>query len=299
MKSEKWPRAIFLYCLTAAVFACAGAEKTSDKSLITQAPLPYKPIAKGGDDPGERGPDDSTVLNTIETKSGEVPFTHFTHASNSEKGYKIPCRKCHHATPKGEDPLETCSDCHEPFKKGSDAAHLGPDDNLLLSGKNKTVKHVPFNHFTHASNAGYKIKCDKCHHKAGQSGYGACTSCHGEIAKVDNEGEVIPKAKRAFHLQCKGCHESLKKRRPESPAPIDCKACHTEKSPSRLGGHLTLERAYHLMCIDCHQKLEKAKAPTRECSSCHKGGVKVDLTAHFAIEQAEQKERPKTPEVQI
>ncbi len=244
---------------------------------------PYKPVATGGEDPADMGPDDELELSTTEGGAGRVVFKHFTHASNAKGGFRIPCRACHHKTPKGEDVSDGCVDCHEPFKRGGDPAHLGPEDNLVLPvSASSNVQSVPFSHFTHASNTGYKLTCDRCHHRAADAGYSTCKDCHVKIATIDADAKICPKEKRAYHLQCKGCHKAIKSNRPESLAPIKCDACHTEKDLSRQGNDLTFNRAQHLLCIGCHLGLGQTKAPSRNCAGCHEGGVNIDLAVHGA-----------------
>lgn len=65
---------------------------------------------------------------------------------------------------------------------------------------------VTFNHVTHQEFS----DCATCHHT---EGYAQCKSCHG----VD---QSAPKAKSAYHKQCKNCHKEMKK------GPTKCKECH-------------------------------------------------------------------------
>ncbi|MFO8072242.1 MAG: cytochrome c3 family protein [Polyangia bacterium] len=279
------------------LIACGGqAERQAgDEDAAEQAPLPFERISSEGDDPAEMGPDDSTVLAAMPKGYGEVKFSHFTHASNAESGYGVPCRECHHATPAGEDPAEGCAGCHE-VPRDTDPAHRGPSDALVLVGDEQNldlIGPVPFNHYTHASSSGYKIACDRCHHSGDMV---ACTECHGEIAKQQGEGVIVPKAKRAFHLQCAGCHEATADNDPDTPAPTSCDECHTEHGPDPLGGHLTLDRALHLMCVGCHEKVETARpgasAPTRECADCHEGGYSGEPYQPLPEEKPEPEPEP-------
>lgn len=64
--------------------------------------------------------------------------------------------------------------------------------------------------FPHAAHQDVVSDCTECHHKGVDAG--ACTSCHGVDA-------AAPKAKDAFHTQCKGCHK-------ETAGPTGCKDCH-------------------------------------------------------------------------
>ncbi len=237
--------------------------------------MPFARVPGGDADPADNGPDDSTVLEAMPGGYGKVKFSHFTHSSNGEKGYGVPCRDCHHATRAGEDPAEGCVGCHE-VPGGDDPAHGGPDDVLVLVGDERHVDMigpVPFNHFTHASARGYRLGCDRCHHTGDKV---ACTDCHGEVAQTAGEGVVVPKAKRAFHLMCGRCHDAVKEQNPATVAPTACDTCHTTRGPRPMGGHLTLDRALHVMCIRCHEGVKQAKpdakAPTRICADCHEGG---------------------------
>ncbi|MEA3544443.1 MAG: cytochrome c3 family protein [Thermodesulfobacteriota bacterium] len=65
---------------------------------------------------------------------------------------------------------------------------------------------VTFNHSTHQE----LTDCVTCHHTGD---YAQCKSCHG----VE---ENAPKAKNAYHKQCKDCHKEMKK------GPTRCKECH-------------------------------------------------------------------------
>jgi len=68
--------------------------------------------------------------------------------------------------------------------------------------------------FNHAAHQKQFSDCTKCHHKGIDAG--ACKTCH--LAK---KGDA-PKAKDAFHKQCKGCHKKMKK------GPTKCKECHVK-----------------------------------------------------------------------
>jgi len=70
---------------------------------------------------------------------------------------------------------------------------------------------VTFNHAAHQKEV---TDCATCHHKGLDAG--ACKTCH--LAK---KGDA-PKAKDAFHKQCKGCHKEMKK------GPTKCKECHVK-----------------------------------------------------------------------
>lgn len=65
---------------------------------------------------------------------------------------------------------------------------------------------VTFDHAKHQS----ATECATCHHTGD---FASCKSCHGVAPEA-------PKAKVAFHNQCKSCHKELKK------GPTKCKECH-------------------------------------------------------------------------
>jgi hypothetical protein len=259
---------------------CDG-DKIAPAPNKTKAPgtFPYQSVPSGGEDPGENGPDDETEMDAIEGEMGKVMFTHFTHASNSKKGYGIPCQTCHHQTPAGEDPGEGCVDCHEAPKEGADPANGGPEDNLILGSNNQETMPVPFNHFTHTSSDGYKLACSQCHHTGENI---ACSDCHKQLAMMGEDDQIIPKAKRAFHLQCKGCHQAIEKNQLDTIAPTACKECHNDRNLLRVkeDEDLALNRALHIQCIGCHQGVNRAKpeakAPTENCTGCHQTEIVVE-----------------------
>ncbi len=84
-------------------------------------------------------------------------------------------------------------------------ASNGPAE-IKMSGKMGDVT------FTHAQHQSKISDCTECHHKGTETP--KCTSCHG--AK-----DGVPKAKKAFHDQCKGCHT-------KSGGPTKCKECHVK-----------------------------------------------------------------------
>ncbi len=293
---------IFVRCLALTavcglllVLGCVG-DKIAPAPNKTKArgTFPYQRIPAGEDDPGENGPDDETEMDAIPGEMGKVIFSHFTHASNGEEGYGIPCRTCHHETPAGEDPGEGCVDCHQVPKEGADPANGGPDDNLILGSDSQVTVPVPFNHFSHASSDGYKVACSQCHHTGEKS---PCSDCHKPLAMLGEDDQVVIKVKRAFHLVCKGCHQATKKNQPDTEAPTDCKGCHNNRNLLTIkdGEDLALNRALHIQCIGCHQDVNRAKpeakAPTVSCSGCHQAeevAVEVVATEEVAEEQVEE-----------
>jgi len=65
---------------------------------------------------------------------------------------------------------------------------------------------VVFNHQAHADNLN---DCLICHHNGEPI---SCYKCHTDDTKIT--------AKKAFHLNCKGCHKKIKQ------GPTKCSACH-------------------------------------------------------------------------
>lgn len=306
-------RALPITCLAlGCAFGCGG-RKGTDKSGDLGAPTgpAYSQISTEGEDPAEYGPGDETELDAVKLGAAKVVFSHFTHASNTEKGYKVPCRVCHHTTPEGQDVESGCSGCHTAPKIDDDPALYGPEDNLVLDiTEDNSRQPVRFTHFRHASKHGYKQLCSSCHHTGDLI---SCDSCHTEVAMDAGDGKSIPKLKRAFHLQCIGCHEAAQKNAPDSRAPLSCDDCHRGRTTVYAVGHLTtggrlsLPRVYHLQCIGCHQDVRDrrptAKAPTRQCTGCHKDGVNVELEDGEArpgdsvatAPEPEEKEAPEAP----
>lgn len=64
--------------------------------------------------------------------------------------------------------------------------------------------------FPHADHQKIVSDCTECHHKGLDEA--KCSSCHGA-------DPAAPKAKDAFHKQCKGCHK-------DQGGPTGCKDCH-------------------------------------------------------------------------
>jgi hypothetical protein len=272
---------------------CGSGEQAEEAAPAEPVALPFERIAEAAEDPADNGPDDELMLEAIKGGLGPVKFKHFSHASNKQGGFGIDCAECHHTTKAGELADEGCVDCHEVFTWGADPGDNGPEDNLVLIGDEQDLAKIepaPFNHFTHASAKGYKLSCETCHHTGDLV---ACTDCHGKLAKRDEDGNVVPKGKRAFHLKCLGCHEALAQNQPDTPAPIGCKDCHKVGLAKQLGGHLTYNRALHRSCIGCHLGVAAARpetvAPTRECAGCHYGVGAFKPGEGVAFAEAEAK----------
>jgi len=105
-----------------------------------------------------------------------------------------------------------------------------PEEPLRIMLEN-TGGNVLFDHKEHASEDGYGIECDSCHHnlrKVVNDQYGSTTWAYrqegdkpqtcGECHLVEAEDSL--KRSDAFHKQCKGCHEE------DGTAPVKCSGCH-------------------------------------------------------------------------
>ena len=90
-----------------------------------------------------------------------------------------------------------------------------PEEPVRLMMKT-TAGSILFDHKTHASDDGYGVACDDCHHEE-QDDTMSCSGedCHGPEADV-SRGD-------ALHTNCKGCHED------GGAGPVECAACHVMK----------------------------------------------------------------------
>ncbi|MBP8645325.1 MAG: cytochrome c3 family protein [Syntrophobacteraceae bacterium] len=95
---------------------------------------------------------------------------------------------------------------------------------------------VKFTHKKHAED--YKIACADCHHvyKDGKNVWkqgdqvDRCEKCHTEPT-VQGEKKLPPDQQKlnlkiAFHENCQGCHQKLKKEKADTKAPVTCTGCH-------------------------------------------------------------------------
>lgn len=118
------------------------------------------------------------------------------------------------------------------------AAQQAPESITLKPSlwANLTKAPVVFSHKKHAED--YKIACDKCHHvfKDGKNVWkegdhvDKCDKCHTEPT-IQGEKKLSPdqqklNLKLAFHNNCVGCHQKLKKEKPDTKAPVTCAQCH-------------------------------------------------------------------------
>ncbi len=118
------------------------------------------------------------------------------------------------------------------------AADKAPEMIILKSKlwPNPTKANLEFSHKKH--NEEYKIACNQCHHVY-QDGKNVwkegdpvklCDACHTEPT-IEGEKKLAPdqqklNLKLAFHNECLGCHQKLKKEKPDTKAPVVCAGCH-------------------------------------------------------------------------
>ena len=106
---------------------------------------------------------------------------------------------------------------------------FGQEDMVVVAGDSFEVQRRPaavFRHDDHNESAEIE-ECNECHHVyengeklADESSEDQrCADCHTEKA-IDNQ----PGLRKAFHLNCKGCHQSKKK------GPVMCGECHARRA---------------------------------------------------------------------
>ena len=83
---------------------------------------------------------------------------------------------------------------------------------------------VKFNHDKHSET----IECNRCHHEYDENGNNVggdegqpCSEFHGLVSTEENPVPLV----RAFHIQCKTCHEGLLAKG-ERSGPVMCGQCH-------------------------------------------------------------------------
>ena len=105
---------------------------------------------------------------------------------------------------------------------------LAQEDMVVVAGDSFEKQRRPaavFRHDDHNETAGI-VECNECHHVyengerlADESSEDQrCADCHTEKT-IDNQ----PGLRKAFHLNCKGCHQSKKQ------GPVMCGECHVKK----------------------------------------------------------------------
>lgn len=118
------------------------------------------------------------------------------------------------------------------------AADKGPENVTIKAAlfAKPTKAPVEFTHKKH--NEDYKIACADCHHvyKDGKNVWKEgdavqkCEACHNEPT-IEGEKKLPPdqqklNLKLAYHNNCVGCHQKLKKEKPDTKAPVTCTGCH-------------------------------------------------------------------------
>ncbi len=104
---------------------------------------------------------------------------------------------------------------------------------------NPTKQHIAFSHKKHQED--YKIACDQCHHvyKDGKNVWkegdpvDKCDKCHTEpttqgVKKLPPD-QLKLNLYNSIHTNCQGCHQKLKKEKPDTKAPVTCAGCHPPK----------------------------------------------------------------------
>ncbi|NSW85166.1 MAG: cytochrome c3 family protein [Syntrophobacteraceae bacterium] len=123
------------------------------------------------------------------------------------------------------------------------AVDKGPDVMSIKAGLWPTPTKAPVE-FTHKKHyEDHKIACADCHHvyKDGKNVWKEgdpvekCEKCHTEPT-IQGEKKLPPDQQKlnlkiAFHDNCQGCHQKLKKENPETKAPVTCAQCHPAQKP--------------------------------------------------------------------
>ena len=123
---------------------------------------------------------------------------------------------------------------------GAGAAQQVADTIQIKAALSPTPTKGPVN-FTHKKHsAEYKVACAECHHviKDGKNVWkegdkvDKCAACHNEPT-VTGEMKLPPDKQKlnlkiAYHKNCQGCHQDLKKKDPAKYAkiPVTCAQCH-------------------------------------------------------------------------
>lgn len=124
------------------------------------------------------------------------------------------------------------------------ATPLSKNDIPYLVKIDTLKNHYEASNFTHARHVGSLLKrigdnklaaafhtdpasvCGACHHNSPVSATPPkCGNCHTE--KIDPATPGRPALKAAYHLQCMGCHDSMKVSRPKNTS---CTTCHKERA---------------------------------------------------------------------
>ncbi|MBN2530264.1 MAG: cytochrome c3 family protein [Deltaproteobacteria bacterium] len=150
-----------------------------------------------GADEALLGPDDNLRLEMKPQTITSTPFSHYTHASFQETGYRIGCHRCHHVA--GD--YSPCGTCHKELA-------LPGDDGLTIP-KLKRAFHM---------------QCRDCHILSkNKKAPITCEGCHRPMKYIKSE-DVLPLS-RSYHVMCINCHQQVNDSAGKH-APVKCIGCH-------------------------------------------------------------------------
>ncbi|MBW2262723.1 MAG: cytochrome c3 family protein [Deltaproteobacteria bacterium] len=114
--------------------------------------------------------------------------------------------------PPAQDASTTASGAADAPPPGDEVPEQDPGPATIVLAEGSKQGTITFGHKEHED----RLDCMKCHHEMedAQGEARSCHDCHNPQA-VDTFG-----AKKAFHLQCLGCHKQEKK------GPAKCAGCH-------------------------------------------------------------------------
>ena len=176
-----------------------------DAESADDAGTPCGDCHEQGDGPNEalQGPDDNLIIEMTDKTITPTPFSHYSHASFDEGGYKIGCDRCHHV--KGD--LSACSKCHKQL------AMRGEDGRTIPRLKRA-----------------FHMQCRNCHISSkNKNAPVTCKGCHRPM-KYQKTDEKLPLS-RAYHVMCIDCHQQVNAAAGKK-APVACAGCHVpEQTP--------------------------------------------------------------------
>ncbi len=101
------------------------------------------------------------------------------------------------------------------------------EDEMMLPARDPAGLERPAVAFSHARHA-EQLDCRRCHHDFDALGNNtveedgqACADCHSR-----SPGPNPVSLTRAYHLQCKGCHQALNATGQATALPVMCGQCH-------------------------------------------------------------------------
>ncbi len=105
------------------------------------------------------------------------------------------------------------------------------EDEMMLPARDPAGLQRPAVAFSHSDHAD-QLNCNRCHHDFDALGNNtveedgqACADCH----EATPGANPIPLT-RAYHLQCKGCHQALIAAGQGAAPPVMCGQCHVRQS---------------------------------------------------------------------